>query len=38
MLKRLAVGRGVKNLDQKTRGGGGGGFNPASLRVNIVRG
>ena len=37
MLKRLAVGRGVKNLDQKTRGGGGG-FNPASLRVNIVRG
>ena len=38
MQKHLAIGRGVKILDQKNRGGGG--FNeplpPASLRVKMV--
>ena len=36
MQKRLAIGRGVKNLSQKTEGGGGGSASPpASLKVKL---
>ena len=37
MQKRLAIGRGIKILDQKTEGGGGSTSPPASLRVNFVQ-
>ena len=36
MQKRLAIGRGVKILDQKNRGGGSTNPHPAILRVKIV--
>ena len=38
MQKRLAVGQGIKILDQNKGGGGGGGSMnpPTSLRVNII--
>ena len=37
MQKHLAIGCGMKNLDQKTEGGGGSTNPPASLRVKQYR-